>query len=79
MSAECIACGRDLDYYGGCAFCHMQEERNAWIRLFNRLDAAVSKHRAAKSAGFADDIDDGLHAAHDRVLKDAATRESVAV
>lgn len=47
-------------------------ELNWWIRLFNRLDAAVAKHRSAKQAGFADDADDALAAAHDRILKAAA-------
>jgi hypothetical protein len=55
------------------------EDRNRWIRLFNRLDAAVSRHRKAKDPEgrsfktWADDTDDALHAAHDRILKDAAT------
>lgn len=49
-------------------------ERDRWIRLFNRLDAAVSRHRTAKEAGFADDADDALAAAHDRILKAAAKK-----
>lgn len=45
--------------------------RAHFVRLFNRLDAAVSRHRAAKA--WTDDADDALYAAHDRVLRDAAT------
>jgi hypothetical protein len=56
------------------------EERNHWIRLFNRLDAAVSKHRSMKSASLipADEHDEALDAAHDRILKEAATHEEAA-
>jgi hypothetical protein len=46
------------------------EQRNDWIRLFNRLDAAVAKHQRAKH--FPDEVDDALYAAHDRILKTAA-------
>ena len=49
----------------------LRAERDRWIRLFNRLDAAVARHR--KDAFFTSDTDDALHAAHDRVLKAAAT------
>jgi hypothetical protein len=48
-----------------------ERERNRWIRLFNRLDAAISRHRKAKA--WTDDTDDALHAAHDKVLKAAAS------
>lgn len=45
-------------------------ERDRWIRLFNRLDAAISHHR--KADRFQDDNDLTLWAARDRVLHDAA-------
>ena len=52
------------------------EDRNHWIRLFNRLDAAVSRHRQAVEAIgeslWITDHDEALHAAHDRILKSAA-------
>jgi hypothetical protein len=51
-------------------------ERDRWIRLFSRLEAAVSHHKAAKGA-FADDADDALWAARDRVLRSAAEREGM--
>lgn len=79
-------------------------EQAKWLKLFNRLDTAISRHRRAKgqpkrcvycgvsepgqhtprcavtkhgaetmwARPFADDADDALHAAHDRVLKAAA-------
>lgn len=48
----------------------LMEDRSRWIRLFNRLDAAVSKHRKEREGWF--DEDDDLAAAHDRILKAAA-------
>lgn len=49
----------------------LEVERNEYIRLFNRLDAAVTRHWRAKSNDgvFADHVDDGLHATHERILK----------
>lgn len=58
----------------------MEEERNAWIRLFNRLDAAVSKHGRkgdlVEGFHFADDADEALWAAHERVLKAGMEHEA---
>jgi hypothetical protein len=48
----------------------LRAERDHWIRQFNRLDAAITHHRAADR--FKDDHDDALYAARDRVLKDIA-------
>ncbi len=45
-------------------------ERDHWIRLFNRLEGVVAHHR--KSDDFDEVRDEALHAAHDRVLRDAA-------
>ena len=53
-----------------------EAERNEWIRLFNRLDSAVARHVRQKSAGWTDDADDALHAAHDAILKAAANARS---
>lgn len=51
----------------------LEKERNHWIRLFNRLDAAVSRWATRKSyLSDSDDVDDELRAAHQRVLKAAA-------
>lgn len=41
-----------------------------WIRLFNRLDGAISHHQRAKGA-FHDDVDAALYEARRRVLSDA--------
>lgn len=49
---------------------HAVAERDHWIRLFNRLEAAVSHHR--KADRFKDDHDEALYAARARILKDAA-------
>jgi hypothetical protein len=46
------------------------EQRDRWIRLFNRLQGAVQRHRDADR--FKDDHDEALYAAMDRVLRDAA-------
>lgn len=47
-------------------------QRDAWIRLFNRLEASISHHKAGKSDMFTDEVDEALYAARDRILKDAA-------
>jgi predicted HAD superfamily Cof-like phosphohydrolase len=47
-------------------------ERDRWIRLFNRLDAAISHHE--RDDRFRDDHDEALYAARRRVLKDAGKR-----
>lgn len=46
------------------------EERDAWIRLFHRLEAAVTHHKR-DTLPFASNADDGLYAARDRILRDA--------
>ncbi len=48
-----------------------ENERDRWIRLFNRLEAAVSHHKRA-TGEFATDADEALYAARDRILRDAA-------
>lgn len=47
-----------------------EAQRNDWIRLFTRLDAAVA--RCVNGAEFAEDAIEQLRAAHDRILKTAA-------
>lgn len=50
-----------------------QDDRDHWIRVFNRLEAAISHHKR-DTAGFATDADEALYAARDRILRDTATR-----
>jgi len=45
-------------------------QRDRWIRLFNRLEAAISHHQQADR--FKDDHDEALYAARERILRDAA-------
>jgi len=54
----------------------MTAERDRWIRLFNRLEAAVARHRNAADGPFGGgpDVDEALHYAHARILKAAAER-----
>jgi len=52
----------------------LESERNRYIRLFNRLEAAVSHHKKAhlpQGRYFADDPDEALWKARDKILKDA--------
>jgi hypothetical protein len=44
-------------------------ERNAWIKSWNRLEAAVSHHKKDKSAMFVDEIDEALYAARARIVR----------
>lgn len=68
-----------------CDYCHamgyaaeyedMRDQRDHWIRLFNRLDAAVNHHKRdaeanASSVGV-EGWDSALYAAQDRILRDA--------
>ncbi len=46
-------------------------DRDRWVRLFNRLDAAVSHHKKA-TAIFESTFDEALYAARDRIMRDAA-------
>lgn len=77
--ASCELCGSSWplphDAPHACAVVAAREERDAWIRLFNRLDAAVGHHKRGCGANFADDIDEALWAARDRILRDAANNE----
>lgn len=45
-------------------------ERDRWRRLFNRLDAAITHHKAATEP-FGSNADESLWAARDRVVRDA--------
>lgn len=46
-------------------------ERDGWVRLFNRLEAAVAHHEKDKGDNWVDEVDDALYAARDRIVKDA--------
>ena len=49
-------------------------DRDRYIRLFNRLEAAISHHKKAhlpEGQYFADDPDEALWAARDKILADA--------
>ena len=48
----------------------LEGARDHWIRLFNRLEAAVARHKE-RSGGF-EPADDELYAAHAKVLKASA-------
>ena len=69
----------DGDEYGHLPHCDVptQElvaDRNRYIRLFNRLEAAVSHHKKAHTPEgryFADDPDEALWKARDKILTDA--------
>lgn len=49
----------------------MSHDRDHWIRLFNRLDAAINHHKR-DTAQFATDADERLWAARDRIVREAA-------
>lgn len=51
----------------------MNEETAHWVRLFNRLDAAVS-HYVRDEGVFRSDAGDRLAAARARIYKDACKR-----
>lgn len=46
-------------------------QRDHWIRMFNRLEVAISHHK--RDCEFTDGEDDRLWAARDRILRQAAT------
>jgi hypothetical protein len=48
------------------------DERDHWIRLFNRLEAAVTHHKRAQG-DLPTDADEALYVARDKILRDAAT------
>lgn len=48
------------------------EERNRWIRAFNRLEKAVCRHEDA-TVEFRTENDEALHAAHKSVMRDLST------
>jgi hypothetical protein len=65
-----------LDHYPPEYVARLRTERDAWIRLFNRLEGAVTHHRKAydmDQAALPESPDEALWAAHDRVVRDAAT------
>lgn len=52
-------------------------ERDKWIRLFNRLEAAIAYHERANIdlLGTTLEDDEALYAARDRVVRDAAEHD----
>lgn len=46
-------------------------ERDRWHRLFNRIEAAISHHKKHTDRLFADNHDEALYAARDRILRDS--------
>lgn len=50
------------------------DEKDRLVRLFNRLEAAVSHHKKAHDSGryFADDPDEALWKAREKILNDYA-------
>jgi len=63
-------CGREL--VSRDELRNLSDGRDRWVRLFNRLDGAISHHRKAKSDLFIDEVDESLYHAHDQILKEAA-------
>ena len=47
----------------------LEARMHHYIRLYNRLEKAVSTHEQAKAGMFADDADEALHAAWRRIVK----------
>ncbi len=51
----------------------VMRQRDHWMRLFNRLDAAITHHkRDCEKNDVPDTHDEALWAARDRVLRDSA-------
>jgi hypothetical protein len=51
----------------------LERDHSRWIRLFNRLDAAVSRHiKEIELYGFEAEYDRALRKAHEAILKAAA-------
>lgn len=50
------------------------EQRDRYIKLFNRLEAAITHHRNAKLSDVdtSDEIDEALWAARGKILRDAS-------
>ena len=49
-------------------------ERDKWVKLWNRLEAAISHHKKAKLTGVdtSDEVDEALWAARDKILSAAS-------
>lgn len=54
-----------------------REQRDHWVRLFNRLEGAVAHHKNA-TKDFREVHDEALYAAHERVLKAASLSAGMA-
>ncbi len=80
LTADCGDCF--MEVCGGSEFAHPDDpiahgprwraERDHWIRVLNRLEAAVSHHRRDKGDIWVDEVDDELYVARDRILTAAA-------
>jgi hypothetical protein len=57
--------------------CTCAADRDHYVRLFNRLEAAISHHKKAHDSGqfFTDTPDEALWAARDKILKTAASKD----
>lgn len=76
VESTCSKC--EGDEWGHLPHCpvpmeDLRADRDRWIRLFNRLQGAVSHHRNADR--FKDDHDEALYKAMDAVLRDAGPTE----
>lgn len=47
-------------------------DRDRWVRLFNRMDAAIGHHKRDKREPWRDEVDERLYAARDAVVRTAA-------
>lgn len=58
-----------------------REQRDHWIRLFNRMDAAITHHRKAKLTGVdtSDEADEALWKVRDKLLRVASERVGDAI
>jgi hypothetical protein len=62
----------ERDRHGRPLIQPLTDDRDRWIRLFNRLEAAISHHK--RDNKFVDEADEALYHARDKILKDAGDR-----
>lgn len=69
LRSDCFVCGGPVERVPMVPSpAVVVEQRDRWIRAFNRLDAAVSHHK--RDCQFADAEDEALWATRDRILRD---------
>jgi hypothetical protein len=49
----------------------LRRQRDHWLRLFSRLEAAIETHRRAAEGPVMETWDEALYAAHDEVMREA--------